>query len=84
MHERSSKQANAGGSDGFDDTFANTFVTSERAHFLFVFFGETERGEKVFLFVDVVSFDDGGKDGETILGIERRVKVVSVDSGDFL
>lgn len=70
--------------NGFDDALANSLISGEGSNLTLVFFGETEGGELVFFFVDVVRFEDGGKDGKAIFDIERSVKVVAVDASDLL
>ena len=70
--------------DGLDDALPDTVVPRERAYLLLVFLCQAEGGEEVLLFVDVVRFDDGRKDGEAIFRIQRRVKIVAVNARYFL
>ena len=70
--------------DGLDDTLPDTVVPRKRAYLLLVFLCQAEGGEEVLLFVDVIRFDDSGKDGEAIFRIQRRVEIVAVDARYFL
>lgn len=73
-----------GRGDGLDDALADAVVTRKGADLLLVFFCQTEGGEEVLFLIDVIRFDDGGEDGEAVLGVQRRVEVVTVDARDFL
>lgn len=70
--------------DGFDDPFTDPVILGHVADHLFVLFGETDRRVQVFLLVDVVGFEYGGEDGEAVFGVQRGIKVVPVDTRDFL
>lgn len=72
------------GSYGLDDTFPDTFVAGECSDLLFIFLGQAERSEEIFLLVNVVRLDDGGENGEAILGVEGCIEVIAVNTGDFL
>jgi hypothetical protein len=61
-----------------------SLVTTQLSDLLLVLFCQSERGEKIFLFVDVVCLEDGGEDGEAVLGVKGGVKVVTVSPGDLL
>lgn len=73
-----------GGRHRLDDALADALVAGEGANGLLVFLGQAERGKEVLLLVDVVGLEDGGEDGEAVLDVEGRVKVVAVDARDFL
>jgi len=49
-----------------------------------VLLSQSETGENIPLLVDIVGLQHGGKDGETVGRVERYVKVVSIDTSDFL
>lgn len=67
-----------------DDALADALVAREGADRLLVVLREAERGEEVFLLVDVVRLEHGREDGEAVLDVERRVKVVAVNARDLL
>lgn len=72
------------GGDRLDDLSRDTLVLGHLPDIAFVFLGQSECGEEVFFLVDVIRLDDGGKDGETVLYIERGVEIVAIDTGNFL
>ena len=73
-----------GGRNGLDDTLPDSVIAGKGANFLLVIFGKSERSELVFLLVDMIGFKDGREHRKTVLGVERRIEVVTVDAGDFL
>lgn len=66
-----------------DDPLADPLVSRELPDCVLVLFGQAERGKQVLLLVDVVRLEHGRKDGEAVLDVKRRVKVVAVDASDF-
>lgn len=68
---------------GFDDPLADPLISRELPDRVLVLFRQAERGKQVLLLVDVVRLEHGRKDGEAVLDVERSVKVVAVDAGDF-
>jgi hypothetical protein len=70
--------------DRFDDSFTNAFVSCKRTHFFFIFLRESECREQILLFIYMVGLDNGRKYGETILGVKSSVKIVSIDTSNFL
>ena len=73
-----------GRGNGLDDTPSNAVIASKSANLLLIVLSETESSELVFLLVDVIGFKDRREHRKTVLGVERRIEVVTVDAGDFL
>lgn len=71
-------------SNGLDDTFADPVIARKSTNFLLVVLSKTECRELVLFLIDMVRLKDGGKDWEAIFGIEGCIKVVTVDTSDFL
>ena len=67
-----------------DDALSDPLVARESSNSLLVLFREAERGEEVFLLVDVVRLEDSREDGKAVLDVERGVEVVAVYARDFL
>lgn len=67
-----------------DNPLADAIVSGECSDGFLVILRQTERCEEILLLVDVVGLEDRREYRETVLDVKGGVKVVAIDTGDFL
>ena len=72
-----------GGRDAGDQTLPDPLVLGQRVDRLQVVLRHRLRGGLLVVLDHVVGDDDGGEDGEAVLGVEAGVVAVAVDAGQL-
>lgn len=70
--------------DRLDNTFTDPLIARKVADFPLILLSQPERGENVLFLIYVIGLDNSRENGEPILGIEGGIKVIAIDTCNFL
>src|ERR1700748_1564791 len=69
--------------NGADDLFNDPWIARERTNVSLIFFSQPEACQLIVGFDDMICFEDGGEDWETVLVVQSSVVIVPVNSSNF-